>query len=140
MTNKRAHNKKRQKSLPESLALGIALGVLLAISLLLIGTAIAYKSLNPAGLTLPIALISLGVCSFFVGFGSAKLYGRNHPTTGLLAGLGWAVLLLASSFAFGAEGEKTLWRYLCYAGAMLLSAVGGLVACRARDKKRRRRR
>ena len=127
------------------LSLGAALVRALLLSLLVFAIAIggggyiAYQSDNPTALIRPMAYGILLSVSFFFGFLTSRIRGRQGLLCGGLSGAVVLLILTVGLLAsLGDEGFSPARVFLTDLLAAALAVLGGILGCVRREKKHRR--
>ncbi|MBP5209906.1 MAG: TIGR04086 family membrane protein [Clostridia bacterium] len=122
-----------------SLAFGTLGGIVCASLCLLVFSLLLSRLSDPRAWMLPLALFTQAASAFAAGYIGGATYRRAGAVAGLGAGVVFTLLLLLSSFFAGAGQGGAEWlRILCYPVCVLLSAVGGMLAARRGERRRRR--
>lgn len=132
------HRKNTEHSLAGSLFRGFAVMIPIALLLLLLLTAIAFRSADPSRILMPLSAVALVAIAFLVGFASARFYKKNGLFVGILCGAALAVLSFGSALALSHGSALTPARWLSYPAILLLSSLGGIFGGAHRVKPRRR--
>ena len=136
----------KESSSPFSLAvknsaLGFFWSLPLCVLLIFISALVAFKAKDPASLTTPLAVASLGLSSAFSGFLSGKLNGRSQMLCSAMSGALLVMLIMVLSLFMGGSyrGEhfSTSNRAILYLASFALSLGGGFLSSVKRKVRRK---
>ena len=128
----------QKATLGASLVRGWAVALLVGGALLLLLSALAYRSSDPrAGLSFYATLLLLTV-ALCAGFTSARTYRKSGVLTGILAGGGLGILFFGMSLALSSSGGLSTAHLLPMLLMPLLGALGGMLGS-VKSRRRRRR-
>lgn len=125
------------KNLLKSLSITLATGLILILG----ASLIAYFTVDPNSVILPLSLAASALTALIGGFAAARINGSGAMLTGLLNGCVMMAIMILVSLFLGkhATGYSTAISFLLHAAFLLLSAMGGLLG-QKRAKPRHRKR
>ena len=136
----RKRKAEREPNLWRSLGLGVTTTLFVMVVCLLVLSKIAYSSQDPTAMMLPMGLGGRLAAGLLCGFICGKYYGRNGATTGLLGGTALSLLFIVASFCLPSDGSGAeIWKWVALPATVVLSVLGGMMACRPKNRRRRRR-
>lgn len=122
-----ARSSKNGHSLPGSLLRGFLMTVLIGGVLLLLLSAVAFRTDDPTRYLLPLSTVALVLTAFFAGFTAAGFYRRHGILIGALAGIVFAVASAILAVVLAEENSQIpAARWISYPIIILLATLGGL--------------
>lgn len=139
MDKKRSHlrlSEKKERGIVPAMFFGFVFTALFSLIFLLLASLFSYNSEDPSSLLMPLAYASLAVSSLVFGFSTAKIAGRNGLVCGLLSG-GFLSMLLFVGGMIMSDSYSPLAALPVFLGVLLVSALGGFLGGRKKEKRRR---